>query len=190
MPNILHYYDKQFYDSQLISTICGENSPEAIQLRELNRILPKRTDPNNKNPFGICFVNVEGRNERMQNKKSWENKDEIGMVNIFKTIKINILSIKIFNLNYLQIKNYIPKLIEKRIAQEDIGVITPYHAQVIALKKELKHMKKITIGTVEEFQGEEKKLIIISAVKTSGKDKALQFIFCPKRLNTAISRAR
>lgn len=31
---------------------------------------------------------------------------------------------------------------------------------------------------------------MISTVKTSGKDKALQFIYCPKRLNTAISRAR
>lgn len=90
----------------------------------------------------------------------------------------------------LQIRNYIPKLLERKIEEEDIGVITPYHAQVISLKKELKAKKRITVGTVEEFQGEEKKVILISAVKTSGKEKALQFIFCPKRLNTAISRAR
>ncbi|XP_055322339.1 probable RNA helicase armi [Sitodiplosis mosellana] len=167
LPSILHFYDKQFYDSQLISTICAENSPEAIKLRELARILPKRTDPKTKNPFGICFVNVDGRNERMQNKKSWENKEEMALI-----------------------RNYIPKLLERKIDEEDIGVITPYHAQVISLKKELKIKKRITVGTVEEFQGEEKKVILISAVKTSGKEKALQFIFCPKRLNTAISRAR
>lgn len=64
-------------------------------------------------------------------------------------------------------------MLERRIAQDEIGVITPYHAQVISLKKELKHMKKVTVGTVEEFQGEEKKVIIISAVKTSGKDKVI-----------------
>lgn len=65
-----------------------------------------------------------------------------------------------------------------------------YHAQVLALRKSLKTWKKIRIGTVEEFQGEEKMIIIFSAVKTSGLEKALQFIFCPKRLNTAVTRAR
>lgn len=82
LPCILHFYDKQFYESQLISTICADTSPEAIQLRELSRILPKRSDSNNINPFGICFVNVDGRNERMQNKKSWENKEEMAMVSL------------------------------------------------------------------------------------------------------------
>ncbi|XP_031619254.1 probable RNA helicase armi [Contarinia nasturtii] len=167
LPSIMHFYSKQFYDSQLISTLCGDTSVEAIKLRDLMRILPKRTDSEDKNPFGYCFVNVEGRNERMENKKSWENKEEVAII-----------------------KAFIPKLLDRRIAQEDIGVITPYHAQVMALRKELKHMQKVAVGTVEEFQGEEKKLIIISAVKTSGKAKALQFIYCPKRLNTAISRAR
>lgn len=79
---------------------------------------------------------------------------------------------------------------KRKVREEDIGVIAPYHAQVVALKKELKHLRKVTVGTVEEFQGEEKQVIIISAVKTSGKEKALQFIYCPKRLNTALSRAR
>lgn len=70
-------------------------------------------------------------------------------------------------------------------------MITPYHAQVLALRKNLKdRMKKIRVGTVEEFQGEEKMVIVFSAVKTGGTEKGLQFIFCPKRLNTAVSRAR
>ncbi|XP_031633403.1 probable RNA helicase armi [Contarinia nasturtii] len=167
LPSIMKFYNKQFYDSLLIATLCGDSSPEAMKLRDLTRILPKRTDSEDKNPFGYCFINVEGRNERMENKKSWENKEEVAII-----------------------KAFIPKLLDRRIDQEDIGVITPYHAQVMALRKELKHMKRITVGTVEEFQGEEKKVIIISAVKTSGKEKALQFIYCPKRLNTALSRAR
>lgn len=130
----------------------------------------------------------------MQNKKSWENKDEMALVRFFLKIKMHRVIVGLMEelclIFSLQIRNYIPKLLEKKIEEEDIGVITPYHAQVISLKKELKAKKKITVGTVEEFQGEEKKVILISAVKTSGKEKALQFIFCPKRLNTAISRAR
>lgn len=75
----MNYYNKQFYESQLIATLCPEDSQEAEKLRELSRILPEKSDPNRR-PFGICFVNVEGRNERMENKKSWENKEEASIV--------------------------------------------------------------------------------------------------------------
>lgn len=45
----------------------------------------------------------------------------------------------------------LPKLIEKEIALDDIGIISPYHAQVMKIKKELisRNMKKIRVGTVE-----------------------------------------
>lgn len=85
---------------------------------------------------------------------------------------------------------FIKKLVTSDFDEEDIGVITPYHSQVLALRRKLKSMKKLRVGTVEEFQGEEKMVIAFSAVKTSGYDKALRFIYCPKRLNTAVSRAR
>lgn len=91
---------------------------------------------------------------------------------------------------FFQIQAFVKKLWESGIAAEDIGVITPYHAQVLALKTLLRNMKKVRVGTVEEFQGEEKIIITFSAVKTSGDDRATRFINCPKRLNTAISRAR
>lgn len=86
----------------------------------------------------------------------------------------------------------IPKLLKRNISKDDIGIISPYYAQVTSIKNELlsRQLKGIRVGTVEEYQGEEKSVILISAVKTSGLKKALQFIFCPKRLNTAISRAR
>lgn len=79
----MDYYNKQFYQSQLIATISPEDSPEANELRTLSRILPKRSDATNKNPFGICFVNIDGRNERMENKKSWENIEEATAVSEF-----------------------------------------------------------------------------------------------------------
>lgn len=75
------------------------------------------------------------------------------------------------------------------VSPEEIGIITPYHAQALYLKQALAP-KNITIGTVEEFQGDEKMIILISAVKTHGNEHALKFVMCPKRFNTAISRAR
>lgn len=102
--------------------------------------------------------------------------------------------IHIYKSLYLQsfkIQDFLKYFLGIGVAQEDIGIITPYHAQVIALKKALHDLaKRIRVGTVEEFQGEEKMIIMFSAVKTSGTNKALEFIYCPKRLNTAISRAR
>lgn len=55
---------------------------------------------------------------------------------------------------------FLPRLLERNVEQDDIGIVSPYYAQVMTLKKELqsKKMKKIRIGTVEEFQGEEKKV--------------------------------
>lgn len=66
----------------------------------------------------------------------------------------------------------------------------PYYGQVAALKRMLKGRKKIRVGTVEEFQGDEKMIVVFSAVKTAVDEKGLEFIFCRKRLNTAITRAR
>lgn len=61
LPCILNFYNKQFYDSQLISTLCGESSPEAIKLRDLRKVMFKNTEDENQNPFGIIFVNVDGK---------------------------------------------------------------------------------------------------------------------------------
>lgn len=66
----------------LIPTICGSESPEAMQLKDMVRFLPQCADLNGGDPFGITFVNVEGRNERLENKKSWENKEEATLVQL------------------------------------------------------------------------------------------------------------
>lgn len=87
LPNILDYYNKQFYKSALIATVCGSTSKEALQLPTLRGILPHCSNKDGKQPFGITFVNVEGKNERLENKKSWENKEEAMIVcSIYQSI--------------------------------------------------------------------------------------------------------
>lgn len=56
-----------------------------MKLKDLGRFLPQCSDLNGDEPFGFTFVNVEGRNERLENKKSWENKEEAALVRLIFT---------------------------------------------------------------------------------------------------------
>lgn len=41
------------------------------------------------------------------------------------------------------------------LAEDDIGIITPYHAQCVKVRKALKGVAdEIKVGSVEEFQGQ------------------------------------
>lgn len=60
----------------------------------------------------------------------------------------------------------------------------------------LSEYASIKIGTVEEFQGDERDIILVSTVRstTSNRqddaDRRLGFIECPHRINVATSRAK
>ena len=78
---------------------------------------------------------------------------------------------------------------EVTLTISDIKIITPYNAQVQAIKKRLPNLE---VGTVDKFQGQEAPVIIYS-VATSSLDEAprgMDFLFSPNRFNVAVSRAR
>ena len=79
---------------------------------------------------------------------------------------------------------------EKFISEEDILIIAPFNVQVNYLKRKLN--KKLKIGTVDNFQGQEALISIFSLTSSSGEDapRGLDFILEPNRLNVAISRAK
>ena len=96
------------------------------------------------------------------------------------------------------LENYFGKIGRQRILDEriDVGIISPYRAQVQLLRKLVGHHTPfkpyrhlISINTVDGFQGQERDIIIISLVR-SNKEGQIGFLRDLRRMNVAITRAR
>jgi uncharacterized protein len=79
---------------------------------------------------------------------------------------------------------------ERRIAEADILVVTPYNAQVNLLRRLLPDGARV--GTVDKFQGQEAPVCLVSMATSSGEElpRDIEFLFSVNRLNVAISRAQ
>lgn len=88
-------------------------------------------------------------------------------------------------------------------ADYSIGVIAPYVAQVYQIRKVVEdllnqhHFKDegrfIKISSVDSFQGGESDIVILSCVRSTGKDqdsKGVGFLSNLRRLNVALTRAK
>jgi DNA polymerase III delta prime subunit len=70
-----------------------------------------------------------------------------------------------------------------------IGVITPYRAQVRLLRERLSDVPGIEIDSVDGFQGREKEAIIVSLVRSNNEGE-IGFLADTRRTNVALTRAR
>ncbi|KAI0259125.1 P-loop containing nucleoside triphosphate hydrolase protein [Gloeopeniophorella convolvens] len=131
-------------------------------------ILPKKR-------FPILFHGIKGSEKRTKHSPSYYNVHEASLV-----------------------RDYCQQLVsdrERKIYEEDIGVIAPYKAQVRTIRELLKmaRLEGITVGSVEQFQGQERKVIIIATTRSNdhvNATKALGFLRDRQRLNVAITRAQ
>lgn len=101
-----------------------------------------------------------------------------------------------FTLHTLQA--YFIKIGKQRILEEriDVGVISPYRAQVQYLRHLLKQReffkpfrKLISVNTVDGFQGQERDVILISLVRSNAEGE-IGFLRDLRRMNVAMTRAR
>ena len=97
-----------------------------------------------------------------------------------------------------KLKAYIQKIGRERFLSEriDIGLISPYKAQVQYLRRLVKqdaffkpYRPYITINTVDGFQGQERDVIIISLVRAN-EEGQIGFLNDLRRMNVALTRAR
>ncbi|KAF9057240.1 RNA helicase [Panaeolus papilionaceus] len=163
---ILRFPNERFYDDEL----TPHGDAQLINTYLKSSYLPSSS-------FPIVFHSVSGKDDREASSPSFFNIDEV-----------------------IQIKSYVRRLKEDRryrTTDADIGVIAPYHAQVMKLRSALRNLADdVKVGSVEEFQGQERKVIMISTVRSSKEFieydllHTLGFVANPRRFNVAVTRAQ
>lgn len=155
-----------FYEGELIAS--KESTDDTTSLLSMVNLLPGRN-------FPVLFFGIQGCDEREGNNPSWFNRIEASKV--------------------VELINKLTAM--GSLNEADIGVITPYRQQVLKLKKALDDldMPNIQVGTVEQFQGQERKVIIVSTVRSTVRHNEFDRVHClgflsnPRRFNVAITRA-
>jgi len=92
--------------------------------------------------------------------------------------------------------------LEQKLNAEDIGIISPYRAQVTLLKEKLKQTEydfasedikptklAVEVSTVDGFQGREKEVIVLSLVRANPEGE-VGFLEDERRMNVAVTRAK
>lgn len=149
--SILRVPNDLFYNAELISMATDSIANWALNWRYLpNKLCP------------IIFHATLGYSKRDKDSTSLYNETEIQKIII-----------------------YVHRILQegingKKLTQTDIGIVTPYKLQCKKIKKKLKEYgwKKIEVGSVEQFQGQERMIIIISTVRS--KVKSIGFLSNPK----------
>ncbi|NXP63727.1 SDE3 helicase, partial [Chloropsis cyanopogon] len=178
---ILRIPNELFYDNEL--KVCKSDGLDIRNLYCTWEELPKKG-------FPIIFHGVCGEDQREAKSPSF-----------FNTAEIEVLV------------HYLKKLLQSRgkgscpnVSPKEIGIISPYRKQVEKIRKaitsldpnlqKLPDISQLKVGSVEEFQGQERRVILISTVRSCStylqfdQTFRLGFLKNPKRLNVAITRAK
>ncbi|XP_060912677.1 putative helicase mov-10-B.2 isoform X2 [Labrus mixtus] len=176
-PAILEVPNELFYDGELQASA-----------NEMLRNSYCRWQHLPKQDFPLIFHGVTGVDAREASSPSFFNVAEVEVL-----------------------MSYVRKLLETQgksqgtLAPSDIGIIAPYRKQVQKIRKALekvgkeftfKDMSGLKVGSVEEFQGQERKVIMVSTVRSSSNfveiDQKfnLGFVKNEKRYNVAVTRAK
>ncbi|XP_046881375.1 putative helicase mov-10-B.1 isoform X1 [Hypomesus transpacificus] len=177
-PAILKIPNQLFYDNEL-QVFADQWERDTYRNWEY---LPKKG-------FPVIFHGVMGKDEREANSPSFFNVSEIEVLVDYLT-----------KLMQTQGKKGLPKL-----SPRDIGIIAPYRKQVEKIQKALKSVKELNqwndiqelkVGSVEEFQGQERKIVMVTTVRSSinyvkmDQDFNIGFLANEKRFNVAMTRAK
>jgi len=164
--DILKVPSMLYYDNELIA--CASKII-------CDKFLGSDLLPNKDHP--IIFHGIVGECKQEADSPSWFNPQEVWQVCV-----------------------YVKSLIEdEHIKPEEIGIVAPYRKQVSKIRECLKNtflIEGIKVGSVEEFQGQEMAVIILTTTRSNNTNinsdvaQGIGFLTSPKRMNVAVTRAQ
>ena len=166
-PRLISLPGELYYKSELVPSAERSLVDNCLGFRGLTEAALGQT------PF--LFHGVIGQDTRDASSPSFFNPEEV-----------------------VTVVDYIKMLLEDsvlEVKEEEIGVISPYRRQCQKIRMKLEE-KEITVGTTEEFQGQERRIIILSTVRSNTDYVHLDytakigFLKDRKRFNVAITRAQ
>lgn len=178
--NIMRISSQFMYNDSLMADVSVRE--KLLELKPRNQI-DDSSNPVLTQNVSLVFVNTFGN-------QFGENDSKPESFHILEKSKYNLGEAELVAFFLLVLKQHY------NIAEKDIGVITPYSAQVDAISRKLEKMeedqyigKGVIVSTVDGFQGKEKEVIIISTVR-SNKAAEIGFLSDIRRMNVAITRAK
>ncbi|SMP08115.1 DNA helicase, putative [Desulfurobacterium pacificum] len=163
---IMEFPNKEFYDGKLIAAEEVKNRT----LKDLGVSSPTKFEKVLAPEVPLAFLDTSTINAyefKAEGSTSYENYEEA-------KICVSLVS----------------ELLKMGLEKKDIGVITPYAAQVKLLKQLfIEKETKVEVNSVDGFQGREKEVIVISFVRSNDSGE-IGFLKDLRRLNVAITRAK
>ena len=167
-PDIVALPSRMFYDGTVESCAPTANTDLPANWENFSR------GAGNGRASRFLFYGVKGRQRREGNTSSWTNPIECAEL-------VDLLEALLDSTN---------------LTPADVAVMATYRRQVVLIRIALRarSLGAIRVGTVDDFQGQEEKIIFISTVVTrpttlDALDSEIGFLNNPKRFNVAISRA-
>ena len=144
------------------------------------------------NPLVWIDSDIKADSDQPDSKPQWVYGEEYSGSNYGRINKSEA------QLTLSALTDYTSRIGMRRLTEEgiDIGIISPYRAQVQYLRKIIYSHKglkplrcNISINTVDSFQGQERDVIIVSLVRAN-EEGQVGFLSDLRRMNVAMTRAR
>lgn len=205
-PQIASFPSKHFYFSKLVSAVKKEDRPLPLSLptASANEALPSmpRVVSGETRREGRVTGGVSG--DDLANLSGIDTERLLGLLQKNRVIFIDSESgveerdslLRELDAAFSYVNRVEARLVcnivhQLRYPPGDVGVISPYSAQVRLISRALASERdsQVHVSTVDGFQGREKEVIIFSAVR-SNKQGRVGFLADWRRLNVALTRAR
>jgi DNA replication ATP-dependent helicase Dna2 len=76
------------------------------------------------------------------------------------------------------------------VRAERLAVISPLRSQLKLLRRELQHIKRLEVNTVDKLQGMDRDCVILSMVRSNADGRIGDLLQDRRRINVAVSRAK